>query len=88
MDGQLLRYLLSEDLTKLIGKRWRSTGILAEPGGGWNFVEETVQPPKDGIELITDVDTTLSNLLSYPLYATLARIWHTLAKQKRTVCYG
>ncbi|KAL2479193.1 Glutamate--tRNA ligase [Forsythia ovata] len=70
MNGQHLRSLPSEDLTKLIGEQWKSTGILTESEG--SFIEEAVQLLKDGIELITDADTALSNLLSYPLHATLA----------------
>ncbi|CAI9769757.1 unnamed protein product [Fraxinus pennsylvanica] len=70
MNGQYLRSLPSEDLNKLIGERWKSTGIFTESEG--SFIEETIQLLKDGIELITDADTALSNLLSYPLYATLA----------------
>ncbi|KAI8553758.1 hypothetical protein RHMOL_Rhmol05G0041000 [Rhododendron molle] len=70
MNGQHLRSFSSEELTKLIGQHWKSTGILAESEG--MFVEEAVQLLKDGIDLITDSDKALSNLLSYPLYATLA----------------
>ncbi|KAL2455145.1 Glutamate--tRNA ligase [Forsythia ovata] len=70
MNGQHLRSLPSEDLTKLIGEQWKSTGILTESDG--SFIEEAVQLLKDGIELITDADTALSNLLSYPLHTTLA----------------
>ncbi|KAI8563975.1 hypothetical protein RHMOL_Rhmol03G0149900 [Rhododendron molle] len=71
MNGQHLRSFSLEELTKLIGQHWKSTGILAESEG--MFVEEAVQLLKDGIDLITDSDKALSNLLSYPLYATLAR---------------
>ncbi|KAG5550907.1 hypothetical protein RHGRI_009368 [Rhododendron griersonianum] len=71
MNGQHLRSFSSEQLTKLIGQHWKSTGILAESEG--MFVEEAVELLKDGIDLITDSDKALSNLLSYPLYATLAR---------------
>lgn len=35
--------------------------------------QEAVLLLKDGIDLITDSDKALSDLLSYPLYATLAR---------------
>ncbi|KAL7207122.1 hypothetical protein ACSBR2_019753 [Camellia fascicularis] len=70
MNGQHLRSLPSEELTKLIGEHWKSTGILTESEG--LFVEEVVQLLKDGIDLIPDSDKALSNLLSYPLYATLA----------------
>lgn len=37
------------------------------------YKQEAVQLLKDGIDLITDCDKALSNLLSYPLHATLAR---------------
>lgn len=69
MNGQHLRSLPSEELTKLIGERWKNTGILTQSDGP--FVEEAVALLKDGIDLITDSDKALSNLLSYPLYATL-----------------
>ncbi|KAI8548071.1 hypothetical protein RHMOL_Rhmol07G0244000 [Rhododendron molle] len=72
-DGTENEFLSLEklELTKLIGQHWKSTGILAESEG--MFVEEAVQLLKDGIDLITDSDKALSNLLCYPLYATLAR---------------
>ncbi|KAJ9704679.1 hypothetical protein PVL29_002970 [Vitis rotundifolia] len=69
MNGQHLRSLPSEELTKLIGERWKNTGILTQSDGP--FVEEAVALLKDGIDLITDSDKALSNLLSYPLWATL-----------------
>ncbi|GER25756.1 glutamate-tRNA ligase [Striga asiatica] len=34
--------------------------------------QDSVQLLKDGIDVITDADKLLSNLLSYPLYSTLA----------------
>ncbi|KAE9456565.1 hypothetical protein C3L33_11480, partial [Rhododendron williamsianum] len=67
-----LEVAVTKPLTKLIGQHWKSTGILAESEG--MFVEEAVELLKDGIDLITDSDKALSNLLSYPLYATLARV--------------
>ncbi|KAK4491494.1 hypothetical protein RD792_002244, partial [Penstemon davidsonii] len=70
MNGQHLRSLPSDNLTKLIGERWKSIGILMESSGP--FIEEAVQLLKDGIDMITDADKALSNLFSYPLYATLA----------------
>lgn len=33
MNGQHLRALPSEELTKLIGERWKSSGILTESKG-------------------------------------------------------
>ncbi|XP_057501386.1 glutamate--tRNA ligase, chloroplastic/mitochondrial-like isoform X2 [Actinidia eriantha] len=70
MNGQHLRSLPSEELIKLIGQHWKSTGILTNSEG--QFIEEAVHLLKDGIDLIPDSDTALSNLLSYPLHATLA----------------
>lgn len=70
MNGQHLRALPNEKLTKLVGERWKSAGILTESEG--SFVNEAVELLKDGIELVTDSDKVLLNLLSYPLHATLA----------------
>uniref|UniRef100_A0A1J3CY22 Glutamate--tRNA ligase, chloroplastic/mitochondrial n=1 Tax=Noccaea caerulescens TaxID=107243 RepID=A0A1J3CY22_NOCCA len=70
MNGQHLRALPFEKLTKLVGERWKSAGILTESEG--SFVDETVELLKDGIDLVTDSDKVLLNLLSYPLHATLA----------------
>ncbi|KAG8383320.1 hypothetical protein BUALT_Bualt04G0000200 [Buddleja alternifolia] len=70
MNGQHLRSLPLEKLTKIVGERWKSTGVLTESGG--SFVEEAVQLLKDGIDLVTDADKALATMLSYPLHATLA----------------
>lgn len=70
MNGQHLQALPSEELKKRIGNRWKSTGILTESEG--SFVEEAVELLKDGIDLVPDADKGLSNLLSYPLHATLS----------------
>uniref|UniRef100_A0A6M2EE89 Glutamate--tRNA ligase, chloroplastic/mitochondrial n=1 Tax=Populus davidiana TaxID=266767 RepID=A0A6M2EE89_9ROSI len=70
MNGQHLRALPSDKLNKLVGERWKSSGILAESEGP--FIEEAVLLLKDGIELVTDSEKVLSNLLSYPLHATLS----------------
>ncbi|XP_044509706.1 glutamate--tRNA ligase, chloroplastic/mitochondrial [Mangifera indica] len=69
MNGQHLRALPSEELTKLIGERWKSTGILNESAGP--FVDEAIHLLKDAVDLVTDADKALSNLLSYPLHTTL-----------------
>ncbi|WCJ32856.1 Glutamate--tRNA ligase [Euphorbia peplus] len=69
MNGQHLRALPSEKFAKLIGERWKNTGILVDSEGP--FVEEAIDLLKDGIELVTDSDKVLPNLLSYPLHATL-----------------
>ncbi|XP_052191817.1 glutamate--tRNA ligase, chloroplastic/mitochondrial isoform X2 [Diospyros lotus] len=82
MNGQHLKSLSSEKLAKLIGERWKNTGILTESEG--LFVEEAVHLLKDGIDLITDSDKVLSNLLSYPLHATLASDCHHSAEPRKT----
>ncbi|KAG8502068.1 hypothetical protein CXB51_002073 [Gossypium anomalum] len=69
MNGQHLRAIPFEELSQLIGERWKSTGLLTESEGP--FVDDAVQLLKDGIDLVTDSDTALSNLLSYPVHATL-----------------
>ncbi|XP_057964755.1 glutamate--tRNA ligase, chloroplastic/mitochondrial [Malania oleifera] len=69
MNGQHLKILPPEELTKLIGEHWKSTGILTESKG--LFLVEAIELLKDGIDLITDSDKALSNLLSYPLRTTL-----------------
>lgn len=38
-----------------------------------NLLQEAVQLLKDGIDLITDADKALMNLLSYPISETLTR---------------
>ncbi|XP_077215734.1 glutamate tRNA synthetase isoform X2 [Tasmannia lanceolata] len=70
MNGQHLRALPSDELVQIIGERWTSTGIVTESGE--MFVKEAAELLKDGIDLVTDADKSLSNLLSYPLHSTLA----------------
>ncbi|KAL5707269.1 glutamate--tRNA ligase [Ranunculus cassubicifolius] len=70
MNSLHLKALPSEELLKIMGERWKSAGILTESEG--IFVEEASQLLKDGMELVTDSEKALSNLLSYPLYPTLA----------------
>ncbi|XP_042499939.1 glutamate--tRNA ligase, chloroplastic/mitochondrial [Macadamia integrifolia] len=70
MNGQYLRALPSGELTKLLGEHWKSTGILRESEA--LFIREAVDLLKDGIDLVTDAEKVLSNLLSYPLYDTLS----------------
>ncbi|GKV02754.1 hypothetical protein SLEP1_g15149 [Rubroshorea leprosula] len=69
MNGQHLRALPFEKLTKLIGEHWKSNGVLTESEGP--FIDEAVQLLADGIDLVTDSDNELSKLLSYPLLDTL-----------------
>ncbi|KAK8963258.1 hypothetical protein KSP40_PGU014030 [Platanthera guangdongensis] len=70
MNGQHLRALPSEELTTILGERWKSAGLLLDLEG--TFVKEATELLKDGIDLVTDADTVLSNFLSYPLDSTLA----------------
>ncbi|KAJ0242162.1 Glutamate--tRNA ligase [Hirschfeldia incana] len=70
MNGLHLKALPSEKLTKLVGEQWKSAGILMDSEG--SFVDEAVELLKDGIDVVTDSDQVLLNLLSYPLHATLA----------------
>ncbi|CAN6454159.1 unnamed protein product [Victoria cruziana] len=70
MNGQHLRALPSSDLVKILGKRWRTAGLLSQSEG--EFVEDAATLLKDGIDLVTDADKVLADLLSYPLHSTLA----------------
>ncbi|KAK1281977.1 hypothetical protein QJS10_CPB22g01534 [Acorus calamus] len=70
MNGQHLKAIPQDQLTKVLGEHWKSNGILSESEG--MFVKEVVDLLKDGIELIPDSDAALLNLLSYPLHNTLA----------------
>ncbi|KAL2332618.1 hypothetical protein Fmac_013831 [Flemingia macrophylla] len=69
MNGQHLRARPSEELTKLIGEFWKTSGLLTVSAGP--FIDEAVQLLKDGIDLTNDADKALANLLSYPLHSTL-----------------
>ncbi|XP_020206826.1 glutamate--tRNA ligase, chloroplastic/mitochondrial [Cajanus cajan] len=69
MNGQHLRARPSEELTKLIGEYWKTSGLLTVSEGP--FIDEAVQLLKDGIDLTNDADKALTNLLSYPLHSTL-----------------
>ncbi|OIW18850.1 hypothetical protein TanjilG_25293 [Lupinus angustifolius] len=69
MNGHYLRARPSEELTNLIGEQWKTSGLLTVSAGP--FIDEATQLLKDGIDLKTDADKALANLLSYPLNLTL-----------------
>ncbi|GJM90049.1 hypothetical protein PR202_ga06289 [Eleusine coracana subsp. coracana] len=70
MNGQHLRSFPPDELIKAFEDRWKDTGILQGCESG--FAKEAAELLKDGIDLITDADAALSNLLSYPLHATIS----------------
>lgn len=70
MNGQHLRALPADKLTKMLGEHWKDNGILSESEGP--FVNELAELLKDGIDLVSDSAQALENLLSYPLKSTLA----------------
>ncbi|KAG8057932.1 hypothetical protein GUJ93_ZPchr0002g25244 [Zizania palustris] len=70
MNGQHLRSLPQDVLIKSFEDRWKDAGILQESES--SFAKEAAELLKDGIDLITDADAALLNLLSYPLHATLS----------------
>ncbi|KAL9231760.1 hypothetical protein vseg_006946 [Gypsophila vaccaria] len=70
MNGHYLRALPSDELTKVIGDRWKSSGILNESEG--QFVEDAIALLKDGFDLVPETDKVLSSLLAYPLHETLS----------------
>ncbi|KAJ3677670.1 hypothetical protein LUZ60_003394 [Juncus effusus] len=69
MNGHHLRSLSQEELVQIFENRWKSIGILTDSDG--SFAKEATELLKDGIDLITDADSALSNLLSYPLQSIL-----------------
>ncbi|XP_076944790.1 glutamate--tRNA ligase, chloroplastic/mitochondrial-like [Bidens hawaiensis] len=70
MNGQHLKALPTEELLKSIGEQWRSAGILNVSEGP--FIEDAFELLEGGIDLITDAEKLLSDLLSYPFHATLS----------------
>lgn len=70
MNGQHLRALPADKLTKVLGEHWKNAGILSESEGP--FVNEVAELLKDGIDLVSDSDQALANLFSYPLQSTLS----------------
>ncbi|KAL1366907.1 hypothetical protein HN51_020949 [Arachis hypogaea] len=69
MNGQHLRARPLQEVAQLIGDHWKASGLLTVSTGP--FVDEAIELLKDGIDLIPDADTALSNLLSYPIHSTL-----------------
>ncbi|KAI3795645.1 hypothetical protein L1987_38301 [Smallanthus sonchifolius] len=70
MNGQHLKALPTDELLKSIGEQWRSAGILNESEG--LFIEDSFKLLEGGIDVITDAEKLLSDLLSYPFHATLS----------------
>ena len=65
MNGQHLRALPADKLTKKLGEHWKNADILSE--FEYPFVNEVVELLNDGIDLVSDSDQVLANLFSYPL---------------------
>nr|GEW49653.1 glutamate--tRNA ligase, chloroplastic/mitochondrial [Tanacetum cinerariifolium] len=72
MNGQHLKALPTEELIKTIGEQWRSAGILIESEG--LFVEDAYKLLEGGMDVITDAEKLMSDLLSYPFHDTLSRL--------------
>ena len=72
MNGQHLRALPADKLTKILGEHWKNAGILFEFEGP--FVNEVAELLKDGIDFLSDSDQELANLFSYPLQSTLSSL--------------
>nr|GEX55269.1 glutamate--tRNA ligase, chloroplastic/mitochondrial [Tanacetum cinerariifolium] len=70
MNGQHLKALPTEELIKTIGEQWRSAGILIESEG--LFVEDAYKLLEGGMDVITDAEKLMSDLLSYPFHDTLS----------------
>ncbi|KAK9051866.1 hypothetical protein SSX86_028495 [Deinandra increscens subsp. villosa] len=70
MNGQHLKALPVDELIKTVGEQWRSAGILNESEG--LFIEDAYKLLEGGIDVITDAEKLLTDLLSYPFHATLS----------------
>ncbi|XP_071713250.1 glutamate--tRNA ligase, chloroplastic/mitochondrial [Rutidosis leptorrhynchoides] len=70
MNGLHLKALPTQELIKTIGEQWKSAGILNESHGP--FIEESFKLLEGGMDVITDADKLLSDLLSYPFHDTLS----------------
>ena len=63
MNGQHLRTLPVDKLTKILGEHWKNAGILSESEGP--FVNEVAELLKDGIHLVSYLDQALEKKISY-----------------------
>ncbi|KAL4572767.1 hypothetical protein LXL04_019550 [Taraxacum kok-saghyz] len=70
MNGLHLKALPMEDIIKTVGDQWKSSGILKESEG--LFIEDAYKLLEGGIDVITDAEKLLSDLLSYPFHDTLS----------------
>jgi len=70
MNGQHLRSLPNDEIERMVGGRWVEAGILSSESSP--FVSAAVAIVQNSLELVTDADSELLALLSYPLEETLA----------------
>ncbi|CAH1433463.1 unnamed protein product [Lactuca virosa] len=70
MNGLHLKALPMEELIKTVGDQWKNSGILKESEG--IFIEDAYKLLEGGIDVITDAEKLLSDLLSYPFHDTLS----------------
>lgn len=70
MNGLHLKALPMQELIKTVGDQWKSSGILKESEG--IFIEDAYKLLEGGIDVITDAEKLLSDLLSYPFHDTLS----------------
>ncbi|KAJ7528699.1 hypothetical protein O6H91_15G014800 [Diphasiastrum complanatum] len=69
MNGQHLRTLPADQLYEIYGDRWFKAGILCVSMGP--FVNEAAELLKNGIDVVSDADAALIEILSYPIQSTL-----------------
>lgn len=69
INGQHLRSMPNDELTRMIGDYWKQAGLVAESEG--LFVKEAVELLKGGMELVSDAEKALTDLISYPLTESL-----------------
>ncbi|CAM6111056.1 unnamed protein product [Calypogeia fissa] len=69
MNGQHLRALPVDDMSKMLGEQWAKSGIISTAEG--RFVTEATELIQNGIDIVSDGDLALLNILAYPLQSTL-----------------
>ena len=70
MNGQHLRALPDAELEAMLGQRWVATGLMSKAASP--FVSSVIAVIKNSLEIVTDADKEIADLLSYPLEETLS----------------
>ncbi|KAL3684264.1 hypothetical protein R1sor_002286 [Riccia sorocarpa] len=69
MNGQHLRSLPVEEISKMFGEQWLRAGLVSRSEGP--FIDEGAVLLKNGTDIVSDSEESLKQLLAYPLHSTL-----------------